>query len=487
MPSGASRSSEHWSPADVALVCTTRSHPPAASLRPREAGAERGRDLGPRRVDVDERDLDRREPGEQPGDAAADHPGADDGDAVADQRGRVPQGVDGGLDGAGEHGARGRHVVGHDGHGAGRHHVGRLVRVQAEDRAAAQLRRPLLDGADVEVAVLDRPREVPFLERRAHRGVLARRHAAPEHQRLGPAADAGPQRADHHVAAPRLGQRDRPDLPAPGRAQPERVRIVEHVLCLGFVRHRSVGLRGRLGGIPRQTSGRWRSFRGGVYGRPRADKMAPMGDDPGDREGYFGERVAATYDERSATCSTRPWSGRPSTGSRSLPATAQRSSSRSARAGSPCRSPSAACGSPASTTPRPWSLACATSPGPSGSTPCVGDMAATRVDGEFSLVYLVFNTIFNLVTQDGQVACFANAAAHLPSGGRFVIEARVPSFSGCPWDRPCCPGGPTQRDLGLRLRRRHAAAERPALPPQGRRGRDRARRRCATRGPPSST
>jgi trans-aconitate methyltransferase len=47
----------------------------------------------------------------------------------------------------------------------------------------------------------------------------------------------------------------------------------------------------------------------------------------------------------------------------------------------------------------------------------VGDMAATRVDGEFSLVYLVFNTIFNLVTQDGQVACFENAAAHLRSGG----------------------------------------------------------------------
>ena len=47
----------------------------------------------------------------------------------------------------------------------------------------------------------------------------------------------------------------------------------------------------------------------------------------------------------------------------------------------------------------------------------VGDMATTRVDGDFSLVYLVFNTIFNLTTQDGQVACFENAAAHLRSGG----------------------------------------------------------------------
>jgi SAM-dependent methyltransferase len=62
----------------------------------------------------------------------------------------------------------------------------------------------------------------------------------------------------------------------------------------------------------------------------------------------------------------------------------------------------------------------------------VGDMAATRVEGEFSLVYLVFNTIFNLVTQDGQVACFENAAAHLRPGGRFVIEARVPELQRLP-------------------------------------------------------
>jgi hypothetical protein len=69
----------------------------------------------------------------------------------------------------------------------------------------------------------------------------------------------------------------------------------------------------------------------------------------------------------------------------------------------------------------------------------VGDMAATRVDGDFSLVYLVFNTIFNLVTQDGQVACFANAAAHLPCGGRFVIEARVPELQRLPLGQTVLP------------------------------------------------
>ena len=47
----------------------------------------------------------------------------------------------------------------------------------------------------------------------------------------------------------------------------------------------------------------------------------------------------------------------------------------------------------------------------------IGDFATTTVDGTFTLVYLVFNTIVNLTTQDEQVACFQNAAAHLEPGG----------------------------------------------------------------------
>jgi hypothetical protein len=69
----------------------------------------------------------------------------------------------------------------------------------------------------------------------------------------------------------------------------------------------------------------------------------------------------------------------------------------------------------------------------------VGDMAATRVEGEFSLVYLVFNTIFNLTTQEAQVACFENAATHLHSGGRFVIEARVPELQRLPLGQTVLP------------------------------------------------
>jgi SAM-dependent methyltransferase len=61
-----------------------------------------------------------------------------------------------------------------------------------------------------------------------------------------------------------------------------------------------------------------------------------------------------------------------------------------------------------------------------------GDFATTRVVGDFSLVYLVFNTIMNLTTQAEQVACVRNAAAHLVPGGRFVVEVMVPDLQRLP-------------------------------------------------------
>jgi SAM-dependent methyltransferase len=62
----------------------------------------------------------------------------------------------------------------------------------------------------------------------------------------------------------------------------------------------------------------------------------------------------------------------------------------------------------------------------------VGDMATTRVEGRYTVVYLVRNTIMNLTTQDEQVACFANAAAHLEPGGCFVMEVMVPELRRLP-------------------------------------------------------
>lgn len=61
-----------------------------------------------------------------------------------------------------------------------------------------------------------------------------------------------------------------------------------------------------------------------------------------------------------------------------------------------------------------------------------GDMASVRAPGTFTLVYLVYNTISNLLTQAGQVACFRNAARHLAPGGRFVIELWVPELRSLP-------------------------------------------------------
>jgi SAM-dependent methyltransferase len=63
-----------------------------------------------------------------------------------------------------------------------------------------------------------------------------------------------------------------------------------------------------------------------------------------------------------------------------------------------------------------------------------GDFATASVDGPFSVAYLVFNTIMNLTTQEAQVACFRNVAAHLEPGGCFVIETAVPDLQRLPPD-----------------------------------------------------
>jgi SAM-dependent methyltransferase len=58
----------------------------------------------------------------------------------------------------------------------------------------------------------------------------------------------------------------------------------------------------------------------------------------------------------------------------------------------------------------------------------IGDFATAAAEGEFSLAYAVFNAIWNLRTQDRQVACFQNVARHLKPGGHFVIELFVPDL-----------------------------------------------------------
>ncbi len=79
----------------------------------------------------------------------------------------------------------------------------------------------------------------------------------------------------------------------------------------------------------------------------------------------------------------------------------------------------------------------------------VGDMTSTRVCDDASLVFLAFNTITNLRTQQQQVECFANAADHLKSGGRFVIEVGVPKLQGLPAGESIRPFDVSPNHLGF--------------------------------------
>ena len=88
-------------------------------------------------------------------------------------------------------------------------------------------------------------------------------------------------------------------------------------------------------------------------------------------------------------------------------------------------------------------------PGAAGIAAVAGDMTATRVDGTFRLVYLVYNTIENLTTQAAQVACFRNAAAHLEPGGSFVIEVGVPDLQRLPPGQTVVPFAVGEERLGF--------------------------------------
>jgi len=79
----------------------------------------------------------------------------------------------------------------------------------------------------------------------------------------------------------------------------------------------------------------------------------------------------------------------------------------------------------------------------------IGDFATTRLDDRFTVVYLVYNTIMNLRSQDAQVACFENAAAHLEPGGCFVVEVGVPQLQRLPPGETAQPFTVTPTRLGF--------------------------------------
>jgi len=79
----------------------------------------------------------------------------------------------------------------------------------------------------------------------------------------------------------------------------------------------------------------------------------------------------------------------------------------------------------------------------------IGDFATTRVVGTFSLAYLVFNTIMNLTTQELQLACFQNVAAHLEPRGCFVIEVGLPDLQRLPFGETIRPFHVSETRLGF--------------------------------------
>ena len=145
-------------------------------------------------------------------------------------------------------------------------------------------------------------------------------------------------------------------------------------------------------------------------------------------DGYFDERVAATYDESTAEMSTpeavQPivdflvdvaGSGRAlelgiGTGRIAIPL---------AQRGVPVQGIELS---------KAMTAQLRAKPGGEDIDVTIGDFATTSVEGTFSLAYLVFNTIMNLTTQEAQVACFRNVSAHLEPGGCFVIEVGVPGL-----------------------------------------------------------
>ena len=151
-----------------------------------------------------------------------------------------------------------------------------------------------------------------------------------------------------------------------------------------------------------------------------------------DDDGYFGERVAARYDESSAEMFDPAvvdpvvdflvelaGSGRAlelgiGTGRIALPL---------ARRGVPVHGIELS---------KAMVARLRAKPGGEDIAVTIGDFATTTVEGTFSVAYVVFNTIMNLTTQAAQVACFRNVATHLEPGGCFVIEVGIPALRQLP-------------------------------------------------------
>ncbi|MFD3482877.1 class I SAM-dependent DNA methyltransferase [Streptomyces sp. NPDC058665] len=158
-----------------------------------------------------------------------------------------------------------------------------------------------------------------------------------------------------------------------------------------------------------------------------------------DEDGYFGERVAATYDDPSAV-EFRPDTLNPMADLLADLADGGRALELGIGTGRVAL-PLAERGVPVHGIDLSRAMVARMREKPGGDTigVTIGDFATTRVDGTFSVAYLVFNTIMNLTTQAAQVACFRNVADHLAPGGRFLIETMVPELRKLPAGQDVVP------------------------------------------------
>ncbi|WP_433205500.1 class I SAM-dependent DNA methyltransferase [Dactylosporangium sp. CS-047395] len=158
-----------------------------------------------------------------------------------------------------------------------------------------------------------------------------------------------------------------------------------------------------------------------------------------DADGYFGERIAAQYDESSADMA-EPAVLEPVLDTLVELADGGRALELGIGTGR-IALPLAARGVPVHGIDLSRAMVARMREKPGGDAigVTIGDFATTKVDGAFSLAYLVFNTIMNLTTQDAQVDCFRNVAAHLQPGGRFVIEVMLPDLRRLPPGQDAVP------------------------------------------------
>ena len=151
-----------------------------------------------------------------------------------------------------------------------------------------------------------------------------------------------------------------------------------------------------------------------------------------DQDGYFGERVAARYDESSREMAD-PAVVQPAVDTLAQLADGGRALELGIGTGRVAL-PLAAQGVPVHGIDLSRAMVARLREKPGGDAigVTIGDFATARVDASFSLAYIVFNTIMNLTTQAAQVACFRNVAAHLQPGGRFVVEVMMPDLRRLP-------------------------------------------------------